>query len=114
MTKQKEHTQPAATQAPIFMNETDGKWYFREKYLNDNHEIAYRVHPEGYDQMEDALRNSVNALNEFTGEMKKLQEQVKKTLSFAEELQHWYHTTLCGPDGLYALPLSAAESRTDR
>ena len=34
MTKQKEHTQPAATQAPIFMNETDGKWYFREKYLN--------------------------------------------------------------------------------
>ena len=78
MMKQKKDTQPAATQAPIFMNEEDGKWYFREKYLNDNHEIAYRVHPEGYDQMEDALRNSVNALNEFTGEMKKLQEQVKK------------------------------------
>lgn len=93
MMKQKKHTQPAATQVPIFMNEEDGKWYFREKYLNDNHEIVYRVHPEGYDQMEDALRNSVNALNEFTGEMKKLQEQVKKTLSFAEELQHWYHTT---------------------
>lgn len=92
MMKQKKDTQPAATQAPIFMNEEDGKWYFREKYLNDNHEIVYRVHPEGYDQMEDALRNSVNALNEFTGEMKKLQEQVKKTLSFAEELQHWYHT----------------------
>lgn len=93
MTKQKEHTQPAATQAPIFMNETDGKWYFREKYLNDNHEIAYRVHPEGYDQMEDALRNSVNALNEFAAEMKELRKQVKRTLSFAEELQNWYHDT---------------------
>lgn len=60
------------------MNETDGKWYFREKYLNDNHEIAYRVHPEGYDQMEDALRNSVNALNEFAAEMKELRKQVKE------------------------------------
>ena len=47
MMKQKKDTQPAATQAPIFMNEEDGKWYFREKYLNDNHEIVYRVHPEG-------------------------------------------------------------------
>ena len=42
MMKQKKDTQPAATQAPIFMNEEDGKWYFREKYLNDNHEIVYR------------------------------------------------------------------------
>ena len=80
MTKQKEHTQPAATQAPIFMNETDGKWYFREKYLNDNHEIAYRVHPEGYDQMEDALRNSVNALNEFAAEMKAITDNYRTYL----------------------------------
>lgn len=45
MMKQKKDTQPAATQAPIFMNEEDGKWYFREKYLNDNHEIVYRGTP---------------------------------------------------------------------
>lgn len=28
MMKQKKHTQPAATQAPIFMNETDGNGIF--------------------------------------------------------------------------------------
>lgn len=40
-----------------------------------------------------ALRNSVNALNEFAAEMKELRKQVKRTLSFAEELQNWYHDT---------------------
>lgn len=83
----------APMQTSIFLSEEDDKWYFYEKYLNEQNEIGYRIHPEGYDRAEDAMLGCTIALNEFANKMKKLQEQIKVVPTFSEQLKSWFRNT---------------------